>query len=456
MLTKVLVANRGEIAVRLMQTLREQGIASVAIFSEPDRGARHVQLADEAICVGPARATDSYLNMRNIIAAAVLTGATAVHPGFGFLAENADFAELCAQAHLTFVGPDAATIRALGDKAQARETAAALGVPVIPGSAVLPDADAAVAWADKHGYPVLLKAAGGGGGKGIRLATDEATLRKEYRVAQAEALATSGTAALYLERVLLNAKHIEVQVLGDQAGHVWVYPERDCSLQRARQKVLEMSPSLTMTSERRAHLQEMARTIAKGTHYLNAGTLEFLEDEDGTCYFMEMNTRIQVEHPVSEMVTHTDLLVLQLAIAAGDDLPGGDRLLEPDGVALECRINAEDPRRQFAPMAGHVPAISWPLGGMGTRIDRGLAAGDTISPYYDSMVAKLITHGEDTSQAFARMSRMLTELHVSGIPTNRALQAALVADDVVRAGRATTTYLGETWLPQWLASQKES
>lgn len=455
MLTKVLVANRGEIAVRLMQTLRECGIASVAVYSEPDREARHVQLADEAICIGPARASESYLNMRNIISAAVLTGATAIHPGFGFLSENADFAELCAQAHLTFIGPSAKTIRELGDKAQARQTAKELNVPVIPGSSALPDVETAVEWADKHGYPVLIKAAGGGGGKGIRLATDEDTLRHQYQVAQAEAVATSGGASLYLERVLTDAKHIEVQIIGDESGQVWVYPERDCSLQRSRQKVLEMSPSLTMSAERRHQLQELAMTIAKGTHYVNAGTLEFLEDHDGHFYFMEMNTRIQVEHPVSEMVTGTDLLALQLSVAAGESLPDGDRMLEPNGVALECRINAENPRLNFAPMAGHVPAISWPLGGSGTRIDRGIGAGDTISPYYDSMVAKLITHGRDKQQAFARMSRMLAEFHVSGIPTNRAMQAALVADETVQAGRATTTYLSDVWLPKWLAIPEE-
>lgn len=448
MFQKVLVANRGEIAVRVIQTLRELGIASVAVYSTADRQALHVRLADESVCIGPAKAADSYLNMRNIVSAAILTGADAVHPGFGFLSENANFAELCASAHVAFIGPHAQTIRELGDKAAARATAAKLGVPIIPGTGELVDAAAAVAWADEAGYPVLLKAAGGGGGKGIRIVHNARELTDQYRLAQAEARATAGNGALYLEKVVSPAKHIEVQILGDDRGHHWIFPERDCSLQRSKQKVLEMSPSLTMAPDERRVLQKLARKIAAGTQYLNAGTIEFLQDGSGHFYFMEMNTRIQVEHPVTELVTGVNLLALQIQIAAGHDLED-NRDIQPNGVAIECRINAEDPLKNFAPAAGTVPAIAWPLGGSGVRIDRGIAAGDVISPFYDSMVAKLIASGRDANTAWRRLDRMLTELHVSGVPTTRGMHAALVHDKTVRSGRADTEYLTRDWLPRW-------
>lgn len=448
MFQKVLVANRGEIAVRIIQTLREKNIASVAVYSTADRHALHVRLADESVCIGPAKATDSYLNMRNIVSAAVLTGADAVHPGFGFLAENAEFAELCAQAHLVFIGPTAQTIRELGDKAAARATAQALGVPIIPGTGELADVTTAVQWAKKTGFPLLLKAAGGGGGKGIRIVHDVHELSDQYRLAQAEARATAGNAALYLEKVISPAKHIEVQIVGDERGHHWIFPERDCSLQRNKQKLLEMSPSLTMAPDERRQLQQLARKIAVGTKYLNAGTIEFLQDAQGQFYFMEMNTRIQVEHPVTELVTGVDLLAMQIEVAAGGDLQE-NRNIAPVGVAIECRINAEDPLQNFAPAAGTVPAIAWPLGGSGVRIDRGITAGDVISPFYDSMVAKLIASGSDAQTAWRRISRMLGELHVSGVPTTRALHADLVQDETVQSGHADTEYLVRDWLPRW-------
>lgn len=456
MFTKVLVANRGEIAVRLIQTLAEMGIQSVAVYSTADKHALHVKLADESVCIGPPRATDSYLNMRNVVSAAVLTGADAVHPGFGFLSENADFAELCEQAGICFIGPSASSIRQLGDKAVARQTAAALGVPVIPGSDELPNVEYAVAWSRDHGFPLLIKAAGGGGGKGIRLVHDEAELVAQFVRTKAEATATSGNASLYLEKVISPAKHVEVQVVGDQAGHVWVFPERDCSLQRNKQKILEMSPSLQMTAEQREQLQQLAYKITRGTKYVNAGTIEFLQDEAGAFYFMEMNTRIQVEHPVSELVTGIDLLATQIRVAAGVDLPGGNRKIAPRGVAIECRINAEDPLHGFAPAAGKVRNVTWPLGGNGVRIDSGITAGDDISPFYDSMVAKLIASAPDAQQAWVRIARMLSQLHVSGVPTTRGLLHDLVRDETVQAGAASTEYLTTEWLPDWLDKSEEA
>lgn len=455
MFKKVLIANRGEIAVRLCQTLREAGIRSLAVYSEADRHALHVRRADEAICIGPAKAADSYLNMQNIVAAAVLTGAEAIHPGFGFLAENADFAELCAQANLTFIGPSPELIRSLGDKAAARRTVAALGVPVIPGSPVVNTVEAAVAAATELGLPVMLKAAAGGGGKGIRLITTAADLVSSFGQAQAEAVAAFGDDAMYVEKVIQPAQHIEVQVVGDQAGHVWIFPERDCSLQRHSQKVLEVSPCLSMTATERTALQALAQQIATGVGYVNAGTIEFLRDAHGQVYFMEMNTRIQVEHPVTEMVTGVDLLALQLQVAAGGSL-GSSRQFEAQGVAVECRINAEDPTQGFRPVAGTLSAIHWPSGGLGVRVDRGVGVGDELSPFYDAMIAKLIAYAATREAVWPKMGRMLRELRISGVPTTRALHQALIQAEQVQAGTATTGYLAE-WLRQsaWAESPKE-
>lgn len=455
MFKKVLIANRGEIAVRICQTLREAGIRSLAVYSEADRHALHVRRADEAICIGPAKAADSYLNMQNIVAAAVLTGADAIHPGFGFLAENADFAELCAQANLTFIGPTPALIRSLGDKAAARRTVAALGVPVIPGSPVVHTVEAAVTTASDLGLPVMLKAAAGGGGKGIRLITTAADLISSFSQAQAEALAAFGDDAMYVEKVIQPAQHIEVQVMGDSAGHVWVFPERDCSLQRHSQKVLEVSPCLSMTAKERTALQTLAQQIATGVGYLNAGTIEFLRDAQGQVYFMEMNTRIQVEHPVTEMVTGVDLLALQLQVAAGGSL-GGSRQFEAHGVAVECRINAEDPHQHFRPVAGTLTDIHWPSGGLGVRVDRGVGVGDELSPFYDAMIAKLIAYAPASTAVWPKMARMLRELRISGVPTTRALHQALIQDEQVQAGTATTEYLAR-WLHEtaWAEQSKE-
>lgn len=447
MFQKVLVANRGEIAVRVIQSLRELGIASVAVYSTADRHSLAVKLADEAICIGDSPAVKSYLNMQNIVSAAILTGADAIHPGFGFLSENALFAQLCADAGIIFIGPKPETITRMGDKAQARATMEALAVPVIPGSHALTTLADAQAAAGTLGYPVMLKAAAGGGGKGIRLLATEAALRADFPAAQGEAKAAFGDDTMYLEKVITSAKHIEVQVLRDQAGHTTIFPERDCSLQRHSQKVVEESPCATLSAAGRAHLQQLARTIADGIDYLNAGTIEFLMDQEEHFYFMEMNTRIQVEHPITEMVTGVDLIAWQIQIAAGTPLTLAETL-PVLGAAIECRVNAEDPARGFQPATGAITALRLPSG-LGVRVDCGIQAGDTITPYYDAMLAKVIVHAATRQQALAKMQRALREFDLSGLQTNVAFQQALLASPAVLSGDTTTNYIGETFLTQW-------
>lgn len=449
MFKRILVANRGEIAVRLIQVIHELGASAVAVYSQADQAALHVQLADTAVCIGPAKASDSYLQMQNILAAAVLTGAEAIHPGFGFLAESADFAELCAQAGIVFIGPSATVIQTLGDKAQARALVQGLNVPVIPGSPpVTTLADALTAAADL-GYPVMLKAAAGGGGKGIRKVASAKQLQAEWAVAQGEAAAAFGAAAMYLEKVLVGAKHLEVQVLADRQGAVWTLPERDCSLQRHKQKLLEISPSLTCTPALRTHLQTLAERIAIGSHYENAGTVEFLVTPKGQAYFMEMNTRIQVEHPVSEMVTGLDLLAAQINVAAGQALAHGTTRWQPQGVAIECRLNAEAPAQDFAPQTGTITRLQWPLGGTGVRVDRGIRCGDVIGPYYDAMLAKLIVHADTAAGAWAKMARALAELEIAGVQTNVPFQQALITDPVIQKGAAAIDYVDRVVIPNW-------
>ena len=454
MFKKVLVANRGEIAVRIIQTLREMGITSVAVFSNADRHSLHVLLADEAICIGGPRATDSYLNMRNVVSAAILSGAEAVHPGFGFLSENAEFAKLVTDAGLAFIGPKPTAIEQMGDKAVARQTMIDIGVPVIPGSRPLQDVDTALAAAQAIGYPLMLKASAGGGGKGIRKLASADDLTAEFAGAQAEAQAAFGDPTMYLEKVIVPAKHVEVQVLRDQQGHVSVFPERDCSLQRHSQKMIEESPCPVLTSPERAKLLHLAETIADGVDYLNAGTIEFLMDQQHHFYFMEMNTRIQVEHPITEMVTGVDLVQAQLRIAAGEDVelttPG------PSGVAIECRLNAEDPDHQFMPDVGTLEQLRFPTGGLGLRVDTGVAPGDKISPYYDAMIAKIIVHGQTRQAALAKMHRALTELDVQGVKTNRDFALALFQAPKVLAGEADTAYLNRDFLPQWQDERKDA
>jgi len=446
MFEKVLVANRGEIAVRIIQTLREMGIQSVAAYSQADAHSLAVSLADEAICIGPAKASASYLNMQNIVSAAILTGADAIHPGFGFLSENADFAALVRDANLVFIGPHPDTITAMGDKAHARATMQDLQVPVIPGSGDLEDLDNALLAGEQLGYPVMLKAAAGGGGKGIRRINSATDLQAAFETAQSEAQAAFGDAVMYLEKVITPAKHIEVQVMRDAQGQTMIFPERDCSLQRHSQKVLEESPSPVIRADERAELQQLARRIADGVDYLNAGTIEFLMDAQHHFYFMEMNTRIQVEHPITEMVTGINLIALQIQIAAGESVPTTADL-QPQGVALECRINAEDPAHDFAPVTGQLTALRFPAGGLGVRVDRGVDQGDTITPFYDSMIAKLIVHAPTRAAALAKMTRTVAELSVN-LQTTRDFHLALLASDGVQSGLATTNYIADEFLAQ--------
>ncbi|WP_461215826.1 acetyl-CoA carboxylase biotin carboxylase subunit [Lacticaseibacillus sp. GG6-2] len=440
MFKTILVANRGEIAVRLIQTIHEMGIKAVAVYSSADADSLHVQLADQAVCIGPAPATASYLNMQNILAAAVLTGAEAIHPGFGFLSENPDFAEACAQAGLVFIGPRPDTLRQLGDKATARALMTALQVPVIPGSDAVATLAQAQQAATKLHYPVMLKAAAGGGGKGIRLLVDEAALTACFDQAQTEAVAAFGSGEMYLEKVLVQAKHIEVQVLADEHGGAWTFPERDCSLQYRKQKLIEMSPALALTPALRQKLQQYATRIVDGTHYVNAGTIEFLV-ADGQVYFLEMNTRIQVEHPVTEAVSGIDLLQWQIKVAAKVRLDRPSQTLSADGVAIECRVNAQDPDHDFAPSTGTITQIAWPLGGDGIRIDTSIRAGSQITPYYDAMLAKLIVHAKTASAAWLKLQRAMQELQIQGVTTNLAWQRKLVASAMVQSGKASITYV---------------
>ena len=422
MFQKVLIANRGEIAVRIIQACRDLGVIAVAVYSEADREALHAQIADEAICIGPARAADSYLNMDNIISAALASGCQAIHPGFGFLSENPDFAERTTQAGLAFIGPTAATIRLMGDKSEAKRNAIAAGVPVALGTdGPLRDFDEAIAEAGRIGYPVMLKAASGGGGKGIRVARSVRDLKEAYDSAAAEAVANFGDGRLYMEKYIENPRHIEVQILGDHYGNVVHLFERECSVQRRHQKLIEESPSAFVTPELREKMTQAAVSLAKRVGYRNAGTIEFLVDSDRNFYFCEMNTRIQVEHPVTEQVTGVDLVCEQIRIAAGETLSFKQEDLSLRGHAIECRINAEDPARNFAPCPGTLKSLHLP-GGPGVRVDSAAYQGYTIPPYYDSMIGKLIVYGADRKQAIDRMRRALAETLFEGVVTGTDYQ----------------------------------
>ena len=453
MFKKVLVANRGEIAVRIIRTLKEMGIGSVAIYSTADKDSLHVQIADEAIAVGGPKPKDSYLNMKNILSAALLSGAEAIHPGYGFLAENALFAEMVGEVGIQWIGPLPETIELMGNKANAREEMRRAGVPVIPGSeGFIRDFDEAKAVADRIGYPLLLKAAAGGGGKGMRFVYGEDELSDKFDDAQNEARAAFGDDHMYIEKVMERVRHIEMQLLRDENGHVIYLPERNCSLQRNNQKVLEESPATGVTPAMRAELGEIVTRAAQALGYVNTGTIEFLQDHEGAFYFMEMNTRIQVEHPVSEMVTGLDLIQLQIAVAAGEDLPVTQADVQVQGHAIEVRLTAEQPEKHFAPSAGTVDFVFLPTGGPGIRIDSALFNGDKIQPFYDSMIGKLIVHGADRTQAMAKMRRIVDETVVRGVATSRAFQQALLADPQVQRGEFDTRYLESDFLPRWLDS----
>lgn len=450
MFKKVLVANRGEAAVRIIRTLKEMNIKAVAIYSTADRESLHVQLADEAVCVGGPRPKDSYLNIRNIIAAAAGTGAEAIHPGYGFLSESAEFAQMCADCGIKFIGPSAKTIDQMGNKEHARQLMIKHQVPVTPGSrSMLKDAAQACRIADQVGYPVLLKAAAGGGGKGIRLVQEPSQMAEALQVAKNEAKMDFGCDDMYLEKVLTGVKHIEVQVICDDFGHCVYFPERDCSLQRNKQKVIEESTCELLTDEEREKLGQIAIKAAKAADYRNTGTIEFLMDQEHKFYFMEMNTRLQVEHTVTEMVTGVDLVKAQILVAAGEELPFAQADLAFRGHAIECRINAENPAKGFMPSTGKIDYLFLPVGNPGMRLDSALYQGMVVSPFYDSMLAKIVAIGASRQEAIARMERLLKELVIRGIATNQSFHLAILADPVFKKETFDNTYLEKEFLPNW-------
>ncbi len=441
MFRKILIANRGEIAVRIIRACREMGIATVAVFSEADREALHTQLADEAVCVGPAPAKDSYLNMERIISATIVTGAEAIHPGFGFLSENSKFVQMCEKCGIAFIGPSSGMIYDMGNKSQARRTMMEAGIPVVPGTKnPVYEAEQAFWEAEAIGYPIMIKASAGGGGKGMRMAEDPEVFEERFLTAQKEAEAAFGDRAMYLERCILHPRHVEVQILADKYGNTVYLGNRDCSVQRRHQKVLEEAPSCAVDESRARAMGETAIKAAKAVGYENAGTVEFLLDQSGEFFFMEMNTRIQVEHPVTEMVTGLDLIQEQIRIAAGEALSMGQEDIRITGHAIECRINAEDPGRNFMPSPGTVSYAYLP-GGNGVRVDSAIYPGCTVPPYYDSMIVKLIVHGKNRAQAIDRMKRALGEVVLEGISTNVDFLYEILEHEVFQEGKADTNFL---------------
>lgn len=418
MIKKILIANRGEIAVRIIRACREMGIESVAVYSEADKEALHAQLADEAICIGPAPSNESYLSMENIISATIVSGADAIHPGFGFLSENSKFAELCEACGITFIGPSSEVIAKLGNKQEARNTMIQAGVPVIPGGdEPVSDVETAKQMAAEIGYPVIIKAVLGGGGKGMRVANTEEEFEHSFQTAQKEAEVSFGDGTMYLEHFVRNPRHIEFQILADSYGNVIHLGERDCSIQRNHQKMIEESPSAALSDELRKAMGEAAVKAAKASNYVNAGTIEFLLEKTGKFYFMEMNTRIQVEHPVTECVTGIDLIKEQIRIASGRTLSYKQEDVVIKGHAIECRINAENPEKGFRPCPGTITSLHMP-GGKGVRIDSAIYSGYTIPPYYDSMIAKLIVWAKDRKEAIKKMQSALGEVIIEGVDTN--------------------------------------
>lgn len=429
MFQKILIANRGEIAVRIIRACREMGILTVAVCSTADKEALHAQLADECICIGGAKPQDSYLNMERILSAAVSVGAEAIHPGFGFLSENTTFARLCEQCGITFIGPSVETMEKMGDKSKARETMIQAGVPVIPGTDhAMTEVSQAKKEAEKIGYPLIIKAAAGGGGKGMRVVSEAGELEAMFVLAQQETQKAFGDNHMYMEKYLEKARHIEVQILGDQHGTTLHLGERDCSIQRRHQKMIEETPALFLREEMRREMGEAAVKAAKAAGYYSAGTIEFLVDEDQKFYFMEMNTRIQVEHPVTEMVTGVDLIKEMIGIAAREKLSFSQQEVRWQGHAIECRVTAEDAKRKFMPCAGKVQNFFMP-GGKDIRVDSSLYQGCEISPFYDSMLAKIIVHGENRQEAIRKMQSALGELVIEGITTNVDFLYDLVASN---------------------------
>jgi acetyl-CoA carboxylase biotin carboxylase subunit len=441
MFRKVLIANRGEIALRVIRACKELGIETVAVYSEADRESLHVRFADDDVCIGPALARDSYLRIPQLIAAAEITGADAIHPGYGFLSERAEFSEIVAANQITFIGPTPEQIRAMGDKAEARRLAQAAGVPIVPGTpGPVADAEQALGFARGIGFPVIIKAAAGGGGKGMRVATDEEDFGRHFQLARSEALAAFGNDAGYVEKYLARPRHVEIQVLGDRHGRVAHLNERDCSVQRRHQKLIEEAPSPALTPALRKRMGAAAVKLAESIGYVGAGTLEFLLDEDGAFYFMEMNTRIQVEHPVTEMCTGVDLVKEQIRVAAGEKLslpPSGVQLR---GHAIECRVNAEDPAKNFQPSPGRITTFH-PPGGPGVRVDTHIYAGYTVPPYYDSLLAKVIVHGHNRAEALARMHQALESFIIEGVTTTIPFLARVMRHDAFQRGDVDTKFL---------------
>ena len=453
MFNKVLIANRGEIALRVVRACRELNCKTVAIFSEADRNSLHVRFADEAFCVGPGPSARSYLNVPNIIGAAEVAGVDAIHPGYGFLSENAGFAEICASHGIKFIGPPASAIALMGDKASAKQRMLEAGVPVIPGSGIIESLSAAKKFCAEAGYPVLIKATAGGGGKGMRIVGRDADLAAGLTAAGGEAQAAFGNAGVYIEKLLERPRHIEVQVLADEYGHVIHVGERDCSVQKpSHQKLLEEAPAPNLDADLRLKLYEAAVRAARSCGYANAGTLEFLVTEDGKFYFMEMNTRIQVEHPITEVVYGVDLVKWQIRIAAGERLTRRQEDIRPRGHAIECRINAEDPDNKFTPAAGKLGTVLMP-GGPGIRVDTHIYSGIEVPPYYDSMLAKITASGRDRADAIARMRRALAETEVRGLATTLGLHRRILTTPSFVEGRTHVTWLREELLlPQGAAA----
>ncbi|HEY8424695.1 MAG TPA: acetyl-CoA carboxylase biotin carboxylase subunit [Limnochordales bacterium] len=439
MFEKVLIANRGEIALRVIRACRELGIRTVAVFSEADKDSLPVQLADEAYCIGPATSARSYLNIPNIVSAALLAGVDAIHPGYGYLSERADFAEICESHGIVFIGPPSSAIEMMGNKLKARKRVAEAGVPVLPGSQEPVDEQQALEIADEIGYPVMVKAAAGGGGRGMRVAHNPEELRRVLAAARAEAEAAFGDGSVYVERLLEGARHVEIQVLADRAGHMVHLGERECSIQRRHQKIIEEAPSPAVDESLRRAMGEAAIRAARSVGYVNAGTVEFLLDQQGRFYFLEMNTRIQVEHGVTEMVTGVDLVKAQIRIAAGEELSLSQEDVRLDGHAIECRINCED-SQSFMPSPGTITGIHFP-GGPGIRIDTAIFAGYTVPPYYDSLLAKLMAWGQDREEAVARMARALEEFRIDGVRTNLDLLRRIVATREFRRGELSTDFI---------------
>ncbi len=449
MVEKVLIANRGEIALRIIRSCRELDIATVAVYSTVDKKALHVQLADEAVCVGDSLSNKSYLNIPNILAAATSRGVDAIHPGYGFLAENDKFAEMCSDHGITFIGPSPNAIRSMGDKSTAKETMERVGVPTVPGSkGLLSSVEEAYKMADDIGFPVIIKATAGGGGRGMRLVENKANLEKMFKAAQGEAEAAFGNDGLYMEKFIKKPRHVEVQILADRSGNVIHLGERDCSVQRRHQKLLEESPSPAISPSLRQKMGKAAISAAKSISYEGAGTVEFLVDDNNNFYFMEMNTRIQVEHPVTEMVTGVDLIAEQIKIAGGKNLEFNQDDIQLNGHAIECRINAEDPSHNFRPSPGKI--TGWlPPGGPGVRVDSHVYTGYEIPPFYDSLIGKLIVWGKDRNTAIKRMNRALNECAVTGIPTTINFHLSLLNKRKFVEGKIHTKYVEEELLPNY-------